>query len=54
MPKTYDRSTISWGELDKEEIEEEISELGYESVSEYIRDLIRGEAPDLGGHWSEE
>jgi hypothetical protein len=54
MSKTYDRSTISWGDLDKEEIEAEISELGYDSLSEYVRDLVRGEAPDLGGVWADE
>lgn len=46
-----DRSTISWGELSKEELREEIEELGYSSISEYVRDLVRGEAPDLGGVW---
>ena len=46
-----DRSTISWGELSKEELREEIEELGYDSISEYVRDLIRGEAEDLGGVW---
>jgi hypothetical protein len=54
MSKTYDRSTISWGDLSKEEIEEEIGELGYDSISAYVRDLVKGEAPDLGGVWSEE
>ena len=46
-----DRSTISWGELSKEELREEIEELGYDSISEYVRDLIRGEAEDRGGVW---
>jgi len=46
-----DRSTISWGDLDKEELREEIEGLGYDSISEYVRELVQGDAPDLGGVW---
>jgi len=48
-----DRSTISWGELSKEELREAIEELGYDSISEYVRDLVTGDAEDLGGYWSD-
>ena len=51
MSSNPDRSTISWGDMEKEEIEEEIAALGYDSLSEYVRDLVRGEAEDLGGVW---